>query len=67
MQQHAPLIFLQHLAMMNLGVYTAPRGMYVLSTPMSTGDLDQAIGAFGEMLQTLRPLIEDAYPQLVAG
>lgn len=55
-----------HLEMINNGVFAAPRGMYVLSTPMTASEIDDAVQAFEKTLALLRPYIENTLPQLIA-
>ena len=57
---------LLHLAMMNRGIYSAKRGMYIISTPMTEVEIDKATGAFAETLELLKPYIADRLPHLVA-
>ena len=47
---------LLHLEMMNRGVFFMPRGMFILSTPMTEREIDITIAAFGESLALLKPL-----------
>jgi glutamate-1-semialdehyde 2,1-aminomutase len=54
-----------HLEMLNQGVFSAPRGMYVLSTPMTENEVDDAIRAFEKTLALLKPYIEDTLSDLV--
>jgi glutamate-1-semialdehyde 2,1-aminomutase len=56
---------LVHLEMMNHGVYTAGRGMVALSTPMTDGDIDKAVAAFRDTLNTLKPYIAGEIPDLL--
>ena len=56
---------LVHLEMMNRGVYSANRGMFVLSTPMTSEDIGQAVTAFRETLEVLKPYISDTAPHLL--
>ena len=56
---------LVHLEMMNHGVYSAGRGMFALSTPMTPGDIDKAVVAFIETLTILKPYIADKLPHLL--
>jgi len=58
---------LAHLEMMNHGVYSAPRGMFIPSTPMTEADIDKAVAAFRETLHTLKPYIADTIPDLLTG
>ena len=57
---------LVHLEMMNHGVYSAGRGMFALSTPMTPADIDKAVVAFIETLTILKPYIADKLPHLLA-
>ena len=57
---------LLHLAMMNHGIYSAKRGMFVISTPMNDEEIDKATAAFAEALDMLKPYIAARFPHLVA-
>lgn len=50
--------------MINNGLFSAPRGMYVVSTPMTEIEIDGAIRAFEKTLAILKPYIEDKLPHL---
>jgi len=50
---------LMHLDMLNAGVYHARRCMMNLSLPMEDADLDVAVGAFEEFLDTRRVILEN--------
>jgi glutamate-1-semialdehyde 2,1-aminomutase len=56
---------LVHLEMMNRGVYSAGRGMFALSTPMTPADIDKAVVSFRETLSILKPYIADELPFLL--
>jgi glutamate-1-semialdehyde 2,1-aminomutase len=56
---------LVHLELMNRGIYSARRGMFALSTPMTEEDIDKAVASFGETLEMLRPYIVDELPHLL--
>ena len=58
---------LLHLELMNRGIYSAKRGMFVISTPMSEEEIDKSVAAFAGALDMLKPYIADKHPQLVAG
>jgi glutamate-1-semialdehyde 2,1-aminomutase len=58
---------LLHLELMNRGIYSAKRGMFVISTPMSELEIDKTVAAFAGTLDMLRPYIAARYPQLIAG
>jgi glutamate-1-semialdehyde 2,1-aminomutase len=62
-----PLPGLLHLEMMNRGVYSARRGMFVVSTPMAEVEIDKAAAVFGGALEMLKPYIAERLPHLVAG
>jgi glutamate-1-semialdehyde 2,1-aminomutase len=66
MTKAGELPHLVHLEMMNRGVYSAPRGMFCLSTPMTQGDIDKAVVIFRETLSILKPYIADTTPHLLA-
>ena len=61
-----PLLRLLHLQLANLGVHSAPRGMYIISTPMSEKEVDQTIDAFKESLELIKPAVEEGWPHLMA-
>ena len=48
-----------HLEMINRGIFSAGRGMFVVSTPMTESDIDSAVEAFEGSLQTLKPYARD--------
>jgi glutamate-1-semialdehyde 2,1-aminomutase len=56
---------LLHLEMINRGIYSAPRGLFCTSTPMTDADVEFAIRAFDETLQTLKPYIAENTPHLL--
>ncbi len=62
----ADLPRLLHLELMNRGLYSAPRGQYVLSTPMGRSEVEAALAAFKGALETLKPYIADVAPELIA-
>ncbi len=57
---------LLHLAMLNRGIFPAKRELYCTSTVMTEAEVDQAVAAFGDALQELRPYIEERLPHLLA-
>lgn len=59
------LLRVLHLQLANLGVHSAPRGMYIVSTPMSEEEVDHAVGAFEEALELLKPAIKESWPHLL--
>ena len=61
-----PLLRLLHLQLANIGIHSAPRGMYIVSTPMTEKEVDQAIGAFEETLEIVKPAVREGWPHLMA-
>lgn len=57
---------LLHLELINRGIYSAKRGMFIISTPMSEVEIDQTVAAFAGTLDMLKPYVAARYPQLVA-
>lgn len=57
---------LLHLEMTNRGIHSAARGMYVISTPMSETEIDEAVQTFGATLEMLKPQIVETAPHLLA-
>ncbi len=56
---------LLHLQLANFGIHTAPRGMYIVSTPMSEREIDRAMAVFEETLDLLKPAISENRPDLI--
>ena len=56
---------LLHLELLNRGIFTAKRGFFVLSTPMTMAEIDGCVQAFSETLELLKPYMEEAAPHLV--
>ncbi len=61
----ADLPKLLHLEMMNRGIFSASRGMYVISTPMTQLEIDRAVEAFEGSLTVLKPYVAEAIPHLL--
>ncbi len=59
------LLHLYYLAMLDRGIFSAARGMYVLSTPMTQKEIDTAVKAVDDVLVELKPIIEDLWPALI--
>ena len=57
---------LLHLELINRGIYSAKRGMFIISTPMSEVEIDKTVAAFADTLDMLKPYIAARHPQLVA-
>ncbi|MEW5725928.1 MAG: aminotransferase class III-fold pyridoxal phosphate-dependent enzyme, partial [Thermodesulfobacteriota bacterium] len=60
------ILSLIHLAMLNRGLYFAPRGMIALSTPMSEKEIDTFTAEFREVLAWVRPFVEETAPDLLS-
>ncbi len=54
-----------HLELMNRGLHTANRGLMNISTPMTDGDIDEAVQIIGETLQYLKPYVINHAPHLL--
>jgi glutamate-1-semialdehyde 2,1-aminomutase len=63
----AELPGLLHLEMMNQGIFSASRGMYVVSTPMTEREIDRVVKAFESTLNLLRPYVAETTPYLLSG
>ena len=59
------LVKLFHLEMHNCCVYAAPRGMFIISTPMTEKEIDMASEAFKSTLALLKPYIAERVPHLM--
>jgi len=59
------LLHLFYLAMLQRGIFSASRGLYVMSTPMTQKEIDTAIKACDDSLTELKPYIEQIWPELV--
>ncbi len=54
-----------HLEMMNRGIFSASRGMYALSTPMTENEIERAIAECEGTVDLLKPYIAEVLPELV--
>lgn len=54
-----------HLEMLNRGIFSSPRSMYVLSTAMSEQVVDKVVEAFEGTLELMRPYAAEEYPHLL--
>ena len=59
------LLTLMHLGLLNHGIWIPHRGELAVSTPMDESDMDEAINALNEVLQVLKPIVEETTPQLL--
>ncbi len=57
---------LMHLSLLNKGVFTIPRGLFILSTVITPGEIDDLVDKIDETLKELLPLIEEKYTHLLA-
>jgi glutamate-1-semialdehyde 2,1-aminomutase len=55
-----------HLEMLNRGIFSSPRSMYVLSTPMTEQVVDKVVEAFDGTLELLKPVAAEEFPHLLA-
>lgn len=56
---------LMHLSLLNKGIFTIPRGLFILSCAMTSKEIDLLIEKIDETLKELLPLIEEKYPHLM--
>ena len=56
---------LMHLSMLNKGVFTIPRGLFILSCAMTEYDIDFLIEKIDETFKELLPLIQKKYKHLL--
>ncbi|MBA7664653.1 Glutamate-1-semialdehyde 2,1-aminomutase 1 [subsurface metagenome] len=59
------LLHLFYLAMQERGMFSAARGLYVMSTPMTQKEIDATVKAVDNVVTELKPTIEDLWPELV--
>jgi len=55
-----------HLELMNRGIYTAKRGEFIISTPMTEKEVDRGIQGLKETFELLKPYIEENAAHLCA-
>ena len=60
------LVRLLHLEMLNQGIHSAPRGMFIVSTAMTDKEIDRAIEAFENSIDVLNPYIVEELPHLLS-
>lgn len=61
-QKAAELPRLLHMELLNNGIFSANRGMFNISTPMSGSEIDSALEAFRAALNTLKPYAAEKAP-----
>jgi glutamate-1-semialdehyde 2,1-aminomutase len=59
------LLHLYYLAMLERGCFSAARGLYVMSTPMTQKEIDSAVKAVDDVMTELKPTIEELWPELI--
>jgi len=59
------LLHLFYLAMQERGMFSAARGLYVMSTPMTQKEIDATVKAVDDVVTELKPTIEDLWPELI--
>jgi glutamate-1-semialdehyde 2,1-aminomutase len=64
-QKAAELPRLLHMELLNLGIFSANRGMFNISTPMTENEIDSALETFRSALNTLKPYAAEKTPQLM--
>lgn len=55
---------LMHLSLLNKGVFTIPRGLFILSCAITAAEIDSLLEKIDETLKELLPLIEEKYNHL---
>jgi len=56
---------LMHLSMLSKGVFTIPRGLFILSTVITESEIDGLVDKIDDTLKELLPLIEEKYNHLL--
>lgn len=56
---------LMHLSLLNKGIFTIPRGLFILSTAITEEEIDNLVNKIDETLKELLPLIEEKYNHLL--
>jgi glutamate-1-semialdehyde 2,1-aminomutase len=64
-KSHEELNVLMGLALINRGIFMAPRGMFCTSTPMGEREIQRAASAIKESLLEIMPAIEEEAPELI--
>ncbi len=59
------LLHLYYLGMLERGIFSASRGLYVMSAPMTQKEINTALKAVEDLLTELKPSIEDLWPELI--
>ena len=56
---------LLHMEMMNRGIFSAPRGQFTISTPMTAREVDTAVAVMAQSLEVVKPYIAEHTPHLL--
>ena len=65
MKSEEELLSLMHLSLLNKGIFTIPRALYILSCKMTEKEIDNLVNKIDETLKELLPLIEKKYTHLL--
>lgn len=58
---------LLHMEMMNRGIFSAPRGQFTVSTPMTAREIDTAVDVLAQSLEMVKPYMVEHTPHLLQG
>ena len=56
---------LLHMEMMNRGIFSAPRGQFTISTPMTAREVDTAVAVMAQSLEVVKPYMAEHTPHLL--
>jgi len=59
------LLHLFYLGMLERGCFSAARGLYAMSAPMTQQEIDTAVKAVDDLMTELKPAIEDIWPEMI--
>lgn len=59
------LMHLVHLGLLERGIFLPARGLFAVSTPMTNKEIDTAIKAMNDVMTELKPVIKQAWPELM--
>lgn len=59
------LLHLYYLGMLERGCFSAARGLYIMSTPMTQKEVDTVVKAVDDLMTELKPTIEEIWPELI--
>jgi glutamate-1-semialdehyde 2,1-aminomutase len=64
-ESNKELLHLYYLGMLERGIFTPARCLYVMSTPMTPKDIGTTVKAVADTMTGLKPYIEDLWPELI--